>query len=368
MHISPLTILLPKLNKIKSLKKFCANSKFDFPIDLQKGCFLEFPEAGFFIYQIEMSSGIHTGLIAATEITDFDNGLIKKHEKTLVKRENEYISLLQTWKAVIKPVLLTYPAVPAISQWLIHFTQNNPPAFQAEFKKDHEQHRVWPVTQPEDIHFLTTNFRTKVLASYIADGHHRTTTIARLAKENHESLDFSKLHTVFFADDQLDILPYHRYVHLPARFNTEVLIANLQKFFYLTLLKKGRYPEKKREIILLVNHQVWSLIPKNWPDAQNPHLLDVTILNDAIFHEVLGIEDVRSSKEIGYLEGNKTLPQIKKFIYSQEVPTAAFLLFPVDFHEFYFVSDNHQVLPPKSTWFQPRIKSGLMPLSLMKKN
>ena len=317
-----------------------------------------------FIYQIKTPGKSHTGVLAGNVVQDFFDGNIKKHEKTLTSREAEYHIILRDWRAVLKPVLLTYPAQPGINQFIQHFIQSNQPFFEAEVDATEEQHAFWAVNAPTDVAVLTDLFRSEVPHTYIADGHHRTTTIAHLSQRTdlaHEGLDYSLLYSAYFADDQLDILGYHRLMQLdtPALELMDWLAAN----FEMEPLQEVREPKEKGELVVVTTAGAWALkLPA--PEQPDTPAFDADLLNDAILKPFFKVENARSDKRISYVDGAKGAAGMVQSVEKADGEKVGFLLYPVSFSDLYLMSDLGLSLPPKSTWFEPRIKSGLAVSSL----
>jgi uncharacterized protein (DUF1015 family) len=366
MQIYPLQLLLPRIEEIPSLREVCTKAKNDFRSYVDRGWYEETAESGIYIYRIESKGRKHTGILALNDVADYKNGLIKKHEKTLAAREAEYHLLLRDWRAVIKPILMTYPENPTITVWVNQYTEANAPDFQVGFSDENEQHTLWMVTDPAAIRYLQDLFSTEVPAVYIADGHHRTSTIANFSDRpeiEEEGLDFRRIFCAYFADDQLDILGYHRILRLEEPITPDEFMENLDQWFPLTPLKEPRLPGHKREIVILTAQQAWSLdFSVSAPTAS--HILDATLLNDLILSEIAGVLDVRADKRISYSEGAKGVDGVKGIIAGEPESLIGFLVFPVAFPDLFYISDQGDILPPKSTWFEPRIKSGLLVQSL----
>ena len=362
MKIYPLRVLTPRLSEIPSLDEVCTRAKDDFQDYNARGWYDESDEPGFYIYRIEAKGRQHTGVLAANDVEDYHTGHIKKHEKTLAAREAEYHLLLRQWRAVIKPVLMTYPENPMLSAWIMRFAAENEPVFKAHFGEEREKHFLWAVTDPADLTALTTLFAEQIHDVYIADGHHRTSTIANFSGRPEiaeEGLDFRRIFCAYFADDQLDILGYHRVLRLDAPDNAADFVEKLRDRFSATLLHQPRLPLKKREIIVISGGKAWSLDLGAEEDATSP-VLDATLLNDLVLTAMAGIQDVRKDKRIIYPEGGKGLDGVCRLVETEPESLVGFVLYPVAFSDLFDTSDRGEVLPPKSTWFEPRIKSGLM--------
>lgn len=373
MHILPFEATFPIFDRIPSPDIFCAEAKNKFLAYQKMGWLQSTRQKAVYIYQIDDGHRRHTGLVALNDVRDFLTGKVKKHEKTLSEREQRQIELFLNWKAILKPVLLTYPPVPAISTWLHDFILANKPLFETHFAADNETHRVWMATDPAAIEFLRGLFVGNVPSVYIADGHHRTSSLALLysqLKDQHPELDFANLFCAFFAADQLDILDYNRVViglhgHTPTSF-----LNCLTRIFDMEPIENPRKPRKKFELkVFLQDH--WYRC--HWKDGviaeasthlyphagHTPVLLDVSLLNELVLHRLLGIRDVRTDARIVYIEGSKGLKGIRKAVGDSD-DRVGFALHPVSFTDMMHMADANQSLPPKSTYFAPRLKSGIL--------
>ena len=215
MKIKPFQALYPNFDLIASPDSFCENAKETFREFQDSGLYQQFPQTAFYIYQIEDGHRKHTGLVALNDVADYFEGKIKKHENTISEKEQQQIQLFMRMDAILKPVLLTYPSVPAIENWLQQFIRTPAPLFSTRFEKDGQVHRMWPVKEQKDIVFLQDLFAAHVQRTYIADGHHRTTAVALLHerfRDKNPTHDFDHLFCIFLGADELDILDYNRVV------------------------------------------------------------------------------------------------------------------------------------------------------------
>jgi uncharacterized protein (DUF1015 family) len=373
MNIQPLSLLTPRLEKVPSMRDLAVQVKDEINAYLSNGWYKQM-ELGICIYQIAAKDHVHTGIIALNDINDFEQGKIKKHEKTLTKREDEYFVLLRNWKAVIKPVLLTFAPNPDLTAWINSYLSIHTSSFSITIPEYDEIHTYWLVTDPSEIAEIQTIFE-KIPAVYIADGHHRTTAIANMSKrkeEEKQGLDFSHLFAAYFPDDQLDILGYHRVVTLADEAAAEQFFVSVKDKFGLSQLPTPRLPLHKREVIVVYHAQCYALdFSVNNPKSEafaavhDTYILDTALLNDLIFTDLLGVENVRSDKRITYMEGASGYTGMLQTT-QEDCTKIGFLLFPVAIEDLYHLSDQGDSLPPKSTWFEPRIRSGLAVCSLLK--
>lgn len=372
MKIKPFQALYPNFDFIASPDSFCENAKETFREFQDSDLYKYFPQSAFYVYQIEDGLRKHTGLVALNEVSDFFAGKIKKHENTLSEKEQQQMQLFLRWNAILKPVLLTYPSVPAIERWLQEYTLHAAALFTTRFEKDGQVHRMWPVTDPEQIHFLQDLFALHVPRTYIADGHHRTTTVAMLherLREKSPEYDFDHLFCIFLGANELDILDYNRVVEGLKNLSPTHFMVKISKIFEIEILDAARKPLHKHEIIMYVCKEWYCLtwkkeILERYPAEQV--LLDASLLNEWVMADILDIRDVRTDTRINYVEGSRGVAGIKKAV-NERRSRIGFALFPVSFDDLMQMADANESLPPKSTYFEPRIRTGMM-VRLLKKN
>ena len=371
MLIKPFQAICPKFKLISSPDQFCDNAKDLYQEYTEKGLFKQHPERALYIYRIEAAHRRHTGLVALNDVEDFFAGKVKKHEKTLSEREQHQVRLFLQWEAVLKPVLLTYPPSMAITEWLDGYTQSHKPLFSTHFAKSHQTHRVWAIADADDIRHLKSMFAAQVHSVYIADGHHRTSTVALLheqAPEMHPQYDFDHLFCAFFAADQLNILDYNRVVEGLESISPASFVARLSRLFEIEALPAPRRPEHKHELVMYLRKEWFSLCWRTNVLAEYPSdqvLLDAELLNERVLRDVLDIGDVRTDQRIIYVEGNKGIKGIQKHV-GQNRARVGFMLYPVIFEDMMRLADLGESLPPKSTYFEPRLRSGVLVQSLLK--
>jgi uncharacterized protein (DUF1015 family) len=362
MKIKPFRAHFPRLDKIESPDLFCSEAKNLFRKYVEDELYL--PAAGtyLYVYQIETKTGRHTGLVSLNEVEDFFAGKVKKHEATLSEREKHQLELFLRWGAVLKPVLLTYPPVAAINDWLEQYARKHRPVLSAKFKGN-ARHRVWAVHDGRDISRLQELFAKHVQGVYIADGHHRTSTMALLHEQraDYPAYDFDHLFCAFFPADQLDILDYNRVVEVPKGMSGGRFVASLSRLFEIEPLSAARRPEDKHEITMLFRKEWYSL---HWraeileKAAQKDVVLDATLLNERVLYDILNISDVRSDARVSYIDGSKGIEGLKKAVQGRN--RVGFALYPVHIADLMRLADAGESLPPKSTYFEPRLKSGLI--------
>lgn len=361
MKIKPFQALYPRFERIGSPDAFSENAKDDFPDARAAGLYEHFPENALYVYQIEDGHRKHTGLLAMNHVDDFLNGKIKKHENTLHEKEEQQMRLFLRWKAILKPVLLTYPSVRDIENRLHEYAETTAPLFNVRFEKDGQIHRIWPVTDPEAIEHLRQLFAAQVPAAYIADGHHRTSTVALLRDQN-TGYDFDHIFCIFIGADELDILDFNRVVDCPDNWSKSVFLDKISDIFIVKSLEDARRPAHKFEIIMYLDESWYALQWKPEVLAQYPEekvLLDTSLLNEHVIEQLLDIHDVRADTRISYIDGSRGLKGIRQSA-DKNRNRIGFVLFPVSFEDLVHTADAGETLPPKSTYFEPRIRTGLM--------
>lgn len=363
MKIKPLLAHFPDFQRVEAADVFCDQAKNKYNQYLEEGIYQKLPEEALFIYQIQSITGSHIGLVALNEVEDFLAGKVKKHEETLSEREKQQMQMFFHWGAILKPVLLTYPVVPEIRSQLQGLIAHKKPLFTAKFKQGRVHHRIWAVTDSAAIESLQGLFATHVKSTYIADGHHRTSTVAMLHSqaELYPEYDFDHLFCAFFATDQLDILDYNRVAEIPKNISSTQFMAYMSKLFNLEYLDEARRPADKHEIVMCYRKEWYSL---HWrpeilegQDEDNV-LLDATLLNKLVLGDLLEIHDVRTDARVTYVDGSKGMKGVQKAAKNRH--KVGFALYPVHFEDMMFLADAGEILPPKSTYFEPRLKSGVL--------
>lgn len=381
MHIKPFKACLPELEKISDAADFFGNAKFTFA-DFRKQAQLTSTSAeNFYVYRITTGKKFSTGLIACADVEDYLKGNIKKHEDTIVSNEEKHTALMREHNAVIKPILLMHDVVDALAGLYDKIIKTQSSILDINLKET--RHQLWAVTNFEDAREIKSLFDEKISTTYIADGHHRAASIATLYRENKNV----PMLCAFFSSDDLIIKPFHRIVTDVNGLTFEELIKKLSNHFEINYLPKKTtipekvFPRKKNEFILFFEKKVWELNfkkeilifdPENFKNKSNQEsgqetrknflkernsITDAKIFNDKILNDVFGIEDVRNSDKIKYIEGNEPTGKILAECPKQN---ALFLLYPISIKDFKNIVDTAGVLPPKSTFFEPRLLNGLI--------
>lgn len=367
MHISPFIASYPREELITSPASFFSSIKYNYNEYRVNGIYKEFEDAGYYAYRITTGGKSQTGLLTMTEVKELKNKRVLKHEKTLAAKEQQMMHRLLQTKALVKPVLLTYKPVKAIEAILAKVTKKKS-EINIYFETEDESHQIWPIRDAKTIESITKTF-AKVGKAYIGDGHHRTTTMQLLSKTKElgkEAKKFKRLYTAYFTYDQVTICDYNRVVDISEITSLPEFIVSLSEYFDMELLSEAAKPQSKHHVTFYIDNK-WYLM--KWKKkylvkrGKQKVLLDSALINKHVFEEILGIADVRDDTRIKYFGG--TLP-LKKIEMSSQKRTIGIgiCIYPVSVKELTAIADQNQTLPPKSTWFLPRLKSGILAKNL----
>jgi uncharacterized protein (DUF1015 family) len=316
----------------------------------------------YYIYQLIMEGRAQTGLVCVSSIDDYNNDIIKKHEFTRPEKEQDRINHIKTSGAQTGNVFLAYRNQASIDAIIDkHKTTKNPVYdFTAE---DGIQHTVWAVSDSETIQQITDLFETQVPCTYIADGHHRAASAAKvklaLGEKATEAADYFL--TTLFPSNQLHIMDYNRVVKDLNGHTEESFLAALANEFDIVKQEAAFKPSQLHSFGLYINKTWYALTSKagTYNDADPIGVLDVTILSNNVLAKLLGIHDQRTDKRIDFVGGIRGLGELEKRVDSGEM-ALAFSLYPVTIDQLFNIADAGEVMPPKSTWFEPKLRDGLL--------
>ncbi|GJM36365.1 MAG: hypothetical protein DHS20C18_53660 [Saprospiraceae bacterium] len=361
MQIKPFKGIFPLVENITNTDSFFYSVKEQYADLATDGKFEQVSGEALYVYRISTKTRNYTGLVACASVEDYFAGHIKQHEKTLEAKEKVQLELLLRRQACVKPILLTYPKVEAIQLWLANFINSQSLFFEQHFEKDEEGHYFWEVKEPKDIAELQALFRTQIPLTYIADGHHRLSTVAHL-HQRRGGHTYQQLLCAFFPSNELVIHDFNRAVETPPNMSALQLMARLSQLFNIKVLKRASRPRRKHEIVMYLKKEWYSL---HWKQSildqykEEEVLLDAALLNKKVLNEILEIEDVRTDQRINYVEGPKGLRGLQKATLKC-IKGVGFCLYPVSFEGLATLAEQDKMLPPKSTWFEPRMRNGLI--------
>lgn len=323
--------------------------------------------ACYYIYQLVMDGREQTGLVCGSSLEDYNKGIIKKHEFTRPEKELDRINHIRTTRAQTGVVFLAYNQVNDMDQLVADWKAGHEPAYDF-MAEDGIRHTLWVVDAPEAVDHITTLFATQVPATYIADGHHRAASAAKVAEQlqgtgdQPDGEDLSQYFiTCIFPANQLAILDYNRVVKDLNGLSKEAFLAALDQKFDCEEVGKTAYRPKAPHEFGMYMEGVWyRLRAKPGSFATNPiGILDVSILQQNILSEILDIHDPRKDTRVEFVGGIRGLEELERRVDSGDM-AAAFSCYPVSIQQLFEVADSGEVMPPKSTWFEPKTRDGLV--------
>lgn len=317
----------------------------------------------YYIYQQTMNGRSQTGLVACSSIDDYLNHVVKKHENTREEKEQDRIRHVDTTDAHTGPIFLAYRAKEELNR-IIHRITTGHPLYDF-VSEDNVEHRVWKIAAPGPIKEIEEAF-LDVEATYIADGHHRAASAVKVGLMRREENPgytgeeaFNYFLSVLFPDEQLMIMPYNRVVADLNGMSSEEFLEKISRCFVVKEEGMIPYsPDKKGKFGMYLNRKWYSLEAKEELGTDDPvDELDVSILQNALLGPILGIGDPRTDKRIDFIGGIRGLKELER--RTEEDMAVGFALYPTSIQELLDVADANRLMPPKSTWFEPKLRSGL---------
>ena len=333
-----------------------------------KGWLLREEEAKYYIYAQTMDGRTQYGIVGAASCEDYNNGIIKKHELTRPDKEEDRMILTRYLNANIEPVFFSYKAVPEIDAIVEHIVKNEEATYDF-VAEDGFGHHLWPVNDADTNKKLEALFATKVPFTYVADGHHRTAAAARIGlekKEQNPSHSGNEAYNFFmavhFPDNQLKIIDYNRVVKDLNGLSEDEFIAKLNEVFEVVDMGAEIYhPAKLHEFSMYMSGNWYKLTAKEgtYNDNDPIGVLDVTILSSLVLDNLLDVKDLRTTTRVEFVGGIRGLGELKKRVDNGSMK-AAFALYPVSMQQLIDIADTGNIMPPKTTWFEPKLRSGLV--------
>ena len=326
---------------------------------IQNGTLFNEDKPCLYIYQQVMNGRAQTGLVCLSSVKDYFDDVIKKHEFTRPEKEKDRIDHMKTLKAQTGNVFMAYRDVLEINALINGWKATSKPIY--DFTADDGvEHRVWLINRDDVIGSIVQLFKTKVPFTYIADGHHRAASAAKVSKEFPENVNAQYFLTTIFPASQLAILDYNRVVKDLNGLSTEKFLKELESGFIIEKGNEPVSPSRPHEFGMYLDKQWYKLTAKPGTFKNDPvGILDVTVLSTNILDKILGIKDQRTDKRIDFVGGIRGLSELEKRVDSGEMKVA-FSLHPVSIHQLFDIADSGNVMPPKSTWFEPKLRDGLL--------
>lgn len=324
-------------------------------------------QENYYVYAQTMDGRTQYGLVVCANVEDYLTGKIKKHELTRKDKEEDRMIHVRIQNANVEPVFFAYPDNAQINAIVERTIKTKPAEYDYTSKVDGFGHHFWVIDNREDIDNITKIFAT-VPAFYVADGHHRTAAAALVGEEKRKQNpthtgdeEYNFFMAVVFPESHLKIIDYNRVVKDLNGLTPEQFIEKLKVDFDVVKEGEAVYtPNKLHNFSMYIGGQWYSLQAKQgtYNDSDPIGVLDVTVLSNLVFDKILDIKDLRTSKRIDFVGGIRGLGELKRRVDSGEM-AAAFALYPVSMKQLTDIADSGNIMPPKTTWFEPKLQSGL---------
>lgn len=339
----------------------------NFKLWQDRGWLVQDPKEMYYIYAQTMDGRTQYGLVAAANVDDYMSGKIKKHELTRKDKEDDRMIHVRIQDANIEPVFFAYPDVDEMNKIVADWVAAHAPEYDF-VATDGFGHKFWAITDDAINAHITEIFKN-IPAMYVADGHHRTAAAARVGAEkraqnpNHTgNEEYNYFLAVIFPESQLHVIDYNRVVRDLNGLTPDEFLARLGESFDVTDMGTEIYkPTKLHNFGMYLNGHWYSLTAKSgtYNDNDPIGVLDVTVLSNLVFDNILNLGDLRTSKRIDFVGGIRGLSELQKRVDSGEM-VAAFALYPVTMRQIIDIADTGNIMPPKTTWFEPKLRSGLV--------
>ena len=340
----------------------------NFKMFQEKDWLVQDDEAKYYIYAQTMDGRTQYGIVGAAACADYNNGIIKKHELTRPEKEDDRMILTRHTNANIEPVFFSYKAVSEIDAIVEKIVKNQIADYDF-VAEDGFGHHFWVINDADTNKKLEELFATKVPYTYVADGHHRTAAAARIGIEKQEqnpnhtgNEEYNFFMAVHFPDNQLKIIDYNRAVKDLNGLSAEELVEKLKSSFEIEKIGADIYkPAKLHEFSMYLAGNWYKLTAKEgtYNDNDPIGVLDVTILSKQVLEPIFDIVDLRTSKRIDFIGGIRGLGELTKRVDSGDMKVA-FALYPASLQQLIDIADTGNIMPPKTTWFEPKLRSGLV--------
>lgn len=336
-------------------------AKLNLDTMIQEGILFQDQVAAYYIYELIMDGRSQTGLVCCSSVDDYENDVIKKHEFTRPEKEKDRIDHMRIVGAQTGNVFLAYRNVVSMDTLIAAWKATHKPVY--DFTADDGiLHRIWVVADSEAVSAITAVFEKEVSHTYIADGHHRAASAAKVRKAMGANAgpEADRFLTTLFPAAELKILPYNRVVKDLNGLDAADFISALQEDFMLSSSDRAVEPASLHEFGMYLDHQWYHLTALEGTYTDDPiGVLDVSIFSTNVLEKLLDIQDQRTDKRIDFVGGIRGSKELEKRVDSGEMKVA-FGFFPVSISQLFDIADSGNVMPPKSTWFEPKLRDGLL--------
>ncbi|MFP5042075.1 DUF1015 domain-containing protein [Parasediminibacterium sp. JCM 36343] len=361
LRVTKSEVSLPETVDIHSPEVY-EKAKENLQAFIENGTLIRESKPCYYIYQLIMNGRSQTGLVCVSSVDDYENDIIKKHEFTRPEKEQDRINHIKTSGAQTGNVFLAYKNVEAIDTLIVNWKANNAPLYDF-LADDGIQNTIWQVSNDATVAKITSLFETEVPFTYIADGHHRAASAAKVRKAlgNDATEGSDYFLTTLFPSNQLYIMDYNRLAKDLNGLSTEQFLDALNEKFTVTVVGDTPLkPTNLHEFGMYLGGSWYKLTAKENTYTTDPiGILDVTILQNNILDAILGIADPRTDKRIDFVGGIRGLQALAERVDSGDM-SVAFSLYPVTIQQLFDIADSGNVMPPKSTWFEPKLRDGVL--------
>ena len=360
LHVTKSEVDMPETLSIYDPSVY-EKAKANLDAMLKDGVLLMEEKPAYYIYELTMDGIPQTGLVCCSSVDDYENDIIKKHEYTRPEKEQDRINHIAISGAQTGNVFLAYRNVASIDSLISEWKSTHAPVYDFT-AADGILHRIWIIDAAEHVEAISSIFEKEVPCTYIADGHHRAASAAKVRKTLGEKAgpEANGFLTTLFPANELRILPYNRVVKDLNGMSAADLISALQDDFMISSEEEPVDPKELHEFGMYLEGQWYHLTAMKGSYTEDPiGVLDVTILSNNVLEKLLGIKDQRTDKRIDFVGGIRGLKELEKRVDSGEMKLA-FSFHPVTIHQLFDIADSGNVMPPKSTWFEPKLRDGLL--------
>ena len=360
LHITKAEIDLPEGTDIHSMKVYhkAADNLFIFQ---DHKILIRDDEPAYYIYELTMAGRKQTGLVCVSAVSDYENQIIKKHELTRPEKELDRINHIRITGAQTGNVFLAHKSNIDLSRLISSWKNLHEPVYDF-IAEDGIGHRVWVVNETQTITAITTVFENQIPCTYIADGHHRAASAAKVKKALGPDAgpDAGYFLTTLFPADELRIMDYNRVVRDLNGMDTNSFLEKLNKNFRVEKINAAWSPDRLHNFGMYLEGSWYRLEAKENSFPDDPiGILDVSILQENILAPLLDIRDPRTDNRVDFVGGIRGLSELEKRVDSG-LMKVAFSLYPVSMEQLFDIADSGQIMPPKSTWFEPKLRDGLL--------